>query len=153
MLAIRLQRIGKKNRPSYRVVVSEKSRDLYGKQLEILGNYDPVAQPKTVNLKEDRIKHWISVGAQPSPTVHNILVTNKVIEGKKVQSWKAKKKATADGADSTDSAEKKATADGADSTDSAEKKDPPKADEGEEKKDPPKADEEKESPKAEDKSK
>ena len=138
MLAIRLQRIGKKNRPSYRVVVSEKSRDLYGKQLEILGNYDPVAQPKTVNLKEDRIKHWISVGAQPSPTVHNILVTNKVIEGKKVQSWKAKKKATADGADSTDS---------------AEKKDPPKADEGEEKKDPPKADEEKESPKAEDKSK
>jgi small subunit ribosomal protein S16 len=72
--------------------VSEKSRDLYGKQLEILGNYDPVANPKTVNLKEDRIKHWISVGAQPSPTVHNILVTNKIIEAKKVQAWKPKKK-------------------------------------------------------------
>jgi len=50
-----------------------------------------------VNLKEDRIKHWISVGAQCSPTVHNILVTNKVIEDKKVQSWKPKKKKEKEG--------------------------------------------------------
>lgn len=92
MLAIRLQRIGKKNRPSYRVVVSEKSRDLYGKHLEILGNYDPIAQPKVINLKAERIQHWIGMGAQPSPSVHNLLVSNKVIEGKKVQAWKPKKK-------------------------------------------------------------
>jgi len=103
MLAIRLQRIGKKNRPSYRVVISEKSRDLYGKQLEILGNYDPVAQPKVIKLDAERIKHWLSEGAQPSATVHNILVSQSIIEGKKVRSWKPKKKAAAEGADKKES--------------------------------------------------
>lgn len=93
MLAIRLQRIGKKNRPSYRVVVSEHKRDLYGKHNEILGNYDPVANPKTLNLKADRIKYWISVGAKPSATVHNLLVKEGVVEGAKVRAWKPKKKA------------------------------------------------------------
>ena len=93
MLAIRLQRIGKKNRPSYRVVVSEKKRDLYGKHNEILGNYDPLSKPKTINLKTDRIKYWISVGAKPSATVHNLLVSNKVIEGKKMRAWTPKKPA------------------------------------------------------------
>ena len=92
MLAIRLQRIGKKNRPSYRVVVSESSRDLYGKHNEILGNYDPVATPKTINLKADRIKYWMSVGAKPSATVHNLLVSHGVVDGKKVRAWKPKKK-------------------------------------------------------------
>ena len=92
MLTIRLQRIGKKNRPSYRLVVSEHKRDLYGRHNEILGNYDPVANPKTVNLKADRIKYWISVGAQTSATVHNLLVSQGVIEGKKVQAWRPKKK-------------------------------------------------------------
>jgi small subunit ribosomal protein S16 len=92
MLMIRLQRIGKKNRPSYRVVVSEKKRDLYGKHNEILGNYDPVANPKQINLKADRIKHWISVGAQPSATVHNLLVSEKIIESKKTQAWRPKVK-------------------------------------------------------------
>ncbi|MDZ4221573.1 MAG: 30S ribosomal protein S16 [Patescibacteria group bacterium] len=93
MLAIRLQRVGTKNRPSYRVVVSETKRDLYGRHNEILGNYDPVAQPKTVNLKADRIKHWLSVGAKPSATVHNLLVKEGIVEGKKVKAWKPKKKA------------------------------------------------------------
>ncbi|MBI2636691.1 MAG: 30S ribosomal protein S16 [Parcubacteria group bacterium] len=93
MLAIRLQRIGKKNRPSYRLVVSESSRDLYGKHNEILGSYDPVATPKTVNLKTERIKHWISVGAKPSATVHNLLVNQGVLAAKKVTAWKPKKKA------------------------------------------------------------
>ncbi|MBI2050979.1 MAG: 30S ribosomal protein S16 [Parcubacteria group bacterium] len=93
MLAIRLQRIGKKNRPSYRVVVSEHKRDLYGRHNEILGNYDPVAIPKTISLKADRIKYWLSVGAQPSATVHNLLVKQGVIEGKKVRAWRPKKKA------------------------------------------------------------
>ena len=97
MLAIRLQRIGKKNRPHYRVVVSENARDLYGKHLDLLGNYDPIAVPKIINLNADRIKHWISVGAQPSASVHNLLVTHKIIEGKKVQEWKPKKKEKPEG--------------------------------------------------------
>ncbi|MDP6571547.1 MAG: 30S ribosomal protein S16 [Patescibacteria group bacterium] len=92
MLAIRLQRIGKKNRPSYRVVVSEHKRDLYGKHNEILGNYDPVSEPKQINLKVDRIKHWLSVGAQPSATVQNLLVKENIIEDKKIKSWRPKVK-------------------------------------------------------------
>lgn len=95
MLAIRLQRIGKKKQPAYRVVVSDKKKDLYGKQLEIVGNYNPVSIPKTVSLKTDRIKYWLSHGAQASATVHNLLVREKVIDAKKVQAWKPKKKETA----------------------------------------------------------
>jgi len=92
MLAIRLQRIGKKNKPSYRLVVSDKKKDLYGRHNEILGSYDPTSNPKKISLKAERIKHWISVGAQPSPTVHNLLISNNVIEGKKVKAWTPKKK-------------------------------------------------------------
>ena len=92
MLAIRLQRIGKKKQPAYRVVVSDKKKDMYGKQLEILGNYNPVSIPKTISLNAERIKYWLSVGAQPSATIHNLLVTNGVINAKKVQAWKPTKK-------------------------------------------------------------
>ena len=92
MLAIRLQRIGKTKRPTYRVVVSDKQKDLYGTQLEIVGHYNPIAQPKVVELKADRIKHWLSVGAQPSATVHNLLVSQKIVDKKKVKAWRPKAK-------------------------------------------------------------
>jgi small subunit ribosomal protein S16 len=105
MLAIRLQRIGKKNRPHYRLVVSEKSKDLYGKHLEILGNYDPISKPKIINLNPERIKYWLSVGAKASDTVHNILVSNKIIESEKIKAWKPKKKTN--GKDDPKSDEKK----------------------------------------------
>jgi len=95
MLAIRLQRMGKKNRPFYRLVVSEKTKDMYGDHKEILGHYDPVAQPKVIELKEDRIKYWVSVGAQPSPTVHNLLVSQKLLTEKKIKAWNPKKKESA----------------------------------------------------------
>lgn len=93
MLAIRLQRIGKTKRPTYRIVVSDKQKDLYGTQLEIVGHYNPIAQPKVIEIKADRVKHWLSVGAQPSATVHNLLVSQKVIESKKVKAWRPKAKA------------------------------------------------------------
>ena len=93
MLAIRLQRIGKIKRPTYRIVVSDKQKDLYGTQLEIVGNYNPIAQPKVIEIKADRVKYWLSVGAQPSATVHNLLVSQKVIESKKVKAWSPKAKA------------------------------------------------------------
>lgn len=92
MLKIRLQRIGKKKKPTYRLVVSEKSRDLYGPQLEILGNYNPIVNPKVVEFKADRINYWLSVGAQASATVHNLLVSQGIIKAKKIQAWKPKKK-------------------------------------------------------------
>ena len=82
MLRIRLQRIGKKKQPTYRLIVSEKTKDTQAGSLEILGEYNPVRTEKVINLKEDRIKHWISVGAQPSNTVNNLLIKAGVIEGK-----------------------------------------------------------------------
>ena len=93
MLMIRLARGGKKNRPFYRVVISEKSKDLYGDSLEILGYVSPVA-PKQVELKADRIKYWLSVGAKSSPRVHNLLVDEKIIDEPKIKKLFAPKAET-----------------------------------------------------------
>lgn len=90
MLVIRLTRIGKKNQPSYRVVLTEKTNPVRGKFIEILGSYNP--REKTKALKAERIQYWISKGAQTSPTVHNLLVNEKIINGPKVRAWHPKKK-------------------------------------------------------------
>lgn len=82
MLKIRLKRVGRKNDPSYRVVVVPSTTGpKSGNVLEVLGNYDPRRDIKEVNA--ERVKHWMGQGAQVSDTVHNILVSSKVIEGKK----------------------------------------------------------------------
>ena len=82
MLKIRPQRTGRKNEPYFRVVVGEHTNSAQsGKFLEVLGSYDPKAG--TITLKDERIKHWISKGAQASGTVHNFLVDKKVVEGSK----------------------------------------------------------------------
>lgn len=90
MLTIRLSRVGKKNMPMYRLVISEKGRDLYGRALEILGSYNP--HSKDLQAKADRIKYWISQGAQMSATVNNLLLDKKVIEGEKVKASTAQTK-------------------------------------------------------------
>ncbi len=89
MLTIRFSRVGKKGYPTYRLVISEKARDPYGKALEILGSYNP--HTKDLQAKDDRIKHWISKGAGMSQSVANLLINKKIIEGTKA---KAEKKAT-----------------------------------------------------------
>ena len=82
MLAIRLFRVGKKKQPSYKIVVTNKQNPPQGGQfVEQVGFYNPLTNERT--LKEDRIKYWLSVGAQASDTVHNMLITEKVIEGEK----------------------------------------------------------------------
>lgn len=82
MLTIRLQRKGKKHSPAYRVVLIDSRRAAKsGSVLEILGSYNP-AKGET-QLKADKIKEWISKGAQVSDTAHNFLVRGKIIEGKK----------------------------------------------------------------------
>jgi len=86
MLTIRLQRIGKKKSPSYRFVVSENTRDTQAKSLEILGTYNPVQTPKILDIKKERVLHWVSLGVQLSNTVNNILVGAGIIEGKKEKS-------------------------------------------------------------------
>lgn len=83
MLTIRLQRHGRKNDPSFRVVVVEsKKKPKTGNYLEMVGSYDP--RVDRIDLKGDRIKHWLSNGVTVSDTVHNLLVTKGIIEGKKI---------------------------------------------------------------------
>lgn len=99
MLVIRLTRIGKKKQPSYRLVVQDKTKDPWGKALDIVGNYNPRTTPKTLVLKEDRIKEWIAKGAQPSATVNNLLVNAKVIQGEKMKNTTGDKDKKKNGGD------------------------------------------------------
>ncbi|WP_029215327.1 30S ribosomal protein S16 [Kallotenue papyrolyticum] len=69
MVRIRLMRRGKNKKPTYRIVVADARSPRDGRFIEIIGNYNPVAQPKTLNIKADRARYWLSVGAQPSDTV------------------------------------------------------------------------------------
>ncbi len=83
MLKIRLQRTGRKNDPHFRLIVTESILKPKTTQFaEILGNYNVKAG--IFEAKADRIKHWISVGAQVSDTVHNLLISKGVIEGRKI---------------------------------------------------------------------
>jgi small subunit ribosomal protein S16 len=91
MLSIRFLRQGKLHQPSYKIVVTEKTRPpKSGKFIEQLGSYDPKTKEKIIN--SERIKYWISKGAQPSDTIHNLLVKNKIIEGVKLAVHSIKKK-------------------------------------------------------------
>lgn len=72
MLAIKLQRIGKKHQPSYRLVVAMKRSKMAGPPVEDLGSYNPFTKKAT--FKKERTSYWLGVGAQPTVTAHNLLV-------------------------------------------------------------------------------
>jgi small subunit ribosomal protein S16 len=92
MLAIKLARRGKRNQPFFRLIVQEKARDPFGTFLENLGNWD--SRTKKGEFKKERIVHWISKGAQPTPSVNNLLINQGIITGsKKKASRQPKKKA------------------------------------------------------------
>jgi len=76
MLMIRLARFGSKKKPTYRVVVIEKERARDSRSVEVVGHYNPVANPAVVNLKHDRIDYWKKCGAQPSDTVERLIKAN-----------------------------------------------------------------------------
>ena len=83
MLKIRLQRTGRTNDPSYRVVVTEHTNSpKSGRAVEKLGSYNPKSKDRV--LDADRIKYWISKGAKASGTMHNMLISAGIISGKKV---------------------------------------------------------------------
>ena len=82
MLAIRLNRTGKRNRAHFRVVVQEHTKAPGKRHVEIVGSYDP--HKKTTILKKDRILYWVSQGAQVSDAVHNMLVREGIVEAKKI---------------------------------------------------------------------
>jgi small subunit ribosomal protein S16 len=91
MLVIRFFRIGKKNQPSFKIVVTDKRRPPRGGRfVEEVGFFDPQTKEKV--LKTDRIKYWLSVGAKPSETVQNLLISEKIIKGKKIKKHKKPKK-------------------------------------------------------------
>jgi small subunit ribosomal protein S16 len=73
---IRLARFGAKKKPSYRIVVIEKERARDSRSVEVVGQYNPISHPPTVNLKHERIQYWLKNGAQPSDTVSRLLKNN-----------------------------------------------------------------------------
>ena len=83
MLKIRLSRTGRINQPSYRIIVTEHTRPAKtGDFVEQIGTYNPKSKERTIN--EERVKYWLSVGAQPSGTMHNMLVSVGILKGKKI---------------------------------------------------------------------
>jgi len=83
MLKIRMQRIGRKNMPAFRIIVAEHTRGpKTGNIVEKVGTYNPKTKEKQFDA--DRIKYWLSVGAKASATVHNMLVSAGIISGKKI---------------------------------------------------------------------
>jgi small subunit ribosomal protein S16 len=82
MLMMRLQRVGRKNDPSFRIVVTDKRESVAsGRNIDLLGFYSPKAG--TIEIDAEKAKHWLKNGVQPSVTVHNMLVTKKIIDAKK----------------------------------------------------------------------
>ncbi len=83
MVVLRLTRVGKKNHSTFRIIASDKRKDTLGTYLELLGSYDPHATPNRIEVNADRVKYWLSVGAQPSDSVHNLLVEKGIISSPK----------------------------------------------------------------------
>lgn len=80
MVKIRLRRTGKTKQPSYRVVVADSRAPRDGKFIEIIGHYNPIRQPKVVEINGDRARYWLGVGAQPSDRVAYLLKQLNVID-------------------------------------------------------------------------
>lgn len=80
MVRIRLRRVGLRHQPVYRVVVADKECPRDGRFLEIIGIYNPRTEPFTLEIKEDRVYHWMSNGAQPSESVAQLFRSTGVTE-------------------------------------------------------------------------
>lgn len=80
MVKIRLRRTGKTKQPSYRVVVANSRSPRNGKFIEIIGHYNPVQQPKILNIKKDRARYWVGVGAQMSDTVRYLFQKDSILD-------------------------------------------------------------------------
>lgn len=80
MLAIRMRRAGSKNRPFFRVVVTEARSARDGRFVEVLGHYNPRTKPEQIELDRARVAHWIAAGARPSDTVRTLLARMPPVE-------------------------------------------------------------------------
>lgn len=85
MLIIRLQRVGRVHEPTFRIVLTDsKFGPKSGKPVEVLGSYDARKGKGNNHVDGEKVKYWISKGAQVSDTVHNFLVDQKILTGKKI---------------------------------------------------------------------
>ena len=89
MVKIRLKRMGAKKTPFYRIVVSDSRDRRDGREIEVIGNYDPKTDPATVNIDEEKVLKWLNNGALPTDTVRSIL-SNQGIMAKFAAGKKAK---------------------------------------------------------------
>ena len=94
MLRLRLQRRGKRGFATYRVVVAEQTAPVKGRFVADVGWYNP--HTDEFEVKAEEVTKWLSNGAQPSATVHNLLVTHGILKADKVTSWRPKKKPAKD---------------------------------------------------------
>ena len=78
---IRLKKLGRRHLPFYRIVAADSKCGRNGREIEVLGTYDPVnkEEGKVVAINRERVQHWLSVGAQPSDTVRSILKAQGVL--------------------------------------------------------------------------
>ena len=90
MVRIKLQRIGKKKEPHFRLIVQEKAKDPHNKSIEIIGWLNPRSKEK--DIKKDRAEYWLSVGAQPTDSVYNLFVAEGIIKGDKKKTFTVSKK-------------------------------------------------------------
>ena len=85
---IRLQRRGRAKKPVYRIVVQDSRTSRDGKVIDILGQYNPLSEPMLLEIVEEKVKKWLSEGAQPSETVERLLVIKGLLKAKKQYSKK-----------------------------------------------------------------
>jgi small subunit ribosomal protein S16 len=102
MVRIRFRREGSRHQPFYRMVVAEKESPRDGRFLEVIGHYNPRTQPATIDVKEDRLIHWLKAGGVPSESVQQVLKTcgawerwERVQRGESVESVLASRPAAA----------------------------------------------------------
>lgn len=90
MVRIRMQRLGRHNRPFYRIAAIEKRVRRDGRIIEDLGWYDPIARDvsKQIQVNADRVKYWLSVGAQPTDTVRDFFAKNSLVD---VTAWETQR--------------------------------------------------------------
>jgi len=80
LVTMRLSRIGSKKRPYYRIVVIDKRRARNGRFLEVVGQYNPIANPVQMEVNAERAQYWLSKGAMPSETVRSILQKKEIVK-------------------------------------------------------------------------
>ncbi len=89
MVKIRLRRVGAKGKPSYRLVVADIRSPRDGAFIDIIGHFNPLTEPETVVINEEKARHWLSQGAQPTDTVARLLTKAGIIEKSKTSKEKS----------------------------------------------------------------